>query len=453
MEFSGTHCFKIQARDLRPRCWGNPTSKCHMDFSKQILLNGDMPTSVHTKDDKISIALNFSHILLFTGLFTGALHSTAHAQLPFDHLSERVLREPNPFSFIKFNSNVDLAEEDFVMPDANMKWIPNSFQWGRVSNAKDEAGILIPRARATDASGKQIEVALTQVDNPIKIKFRPRATLKTRYYFDSSCSSFNLKINEAKLEHSWVIVTCHRINNGTNSLADKPVLLATVLWENEVNGTLTQISLDSEHPKQKFGAGGVGTGSSNSPLTADSFELEASIAPQFHHLGLSAGIGPYSSRNVVKPFITIYGSYFFNDALKIASFAALPIRPSPEIDWGGYLVMEQFRGVDERISLNLLLGAHLLSYVSSTGERTNAISGPQGIELIFRDLFCRNMNFMFGGFFYPKINERSYLNAWVRYGTNSIFAELNFIEWQEPNPYFYSKSFGLSIGFPLFRAL
>lgn len=429
-----------------------------------------MHTSVHTSGFKLSTApknfilLNFPHALMLAGLFAAALYSPAHAQLPFDHLSERVLREPNPFSFIKFNSNVDLTEEDFALPDANLKWIPNSFQWGRVSNGKDEAGILVPRARARDGSGKEMEVALTQVDNPLKIKFKPRAELKTRYYFDSSCSPFHLKINDAKLEHSWVMVTCHRINNATAGLADKPVVLVTVLWENEVNGTLTQINLDSDHPKQKFGTGAAGVGSApvgialkTSPTTgastADSFELEASIAPKFHHLGLSMGVGPYSSRNVVKPFVTVYGSYFFNDALKIASFAALPIRPSPEIDWGGYLVMEQFRGVDERISLNLLLGAHLLSYVSSTGERTNSVSGPQGIELIFRDLFCKNMNFMFGGFFYPKINERSYLNAWVRYGTNQIFAELNFIEWQEPNPYFYSKSFGLSIGFPLFRAL
>lgn len=383
--------------------------------------------------------MNAKSIFLLLSLATTA----AHAQLPFDHLAERVLREPNPFSFIKFNGNVDLNENDFVLADPNLKWVPNSFQWGRVGNGKDEAGILIPRARARDDSGKEMEIALTQVDNPHKIKFKPRAELKTHYYFDSSCSPFNLKINEAKLEHSWVMVSCHRINNGTTGLADKPVVLASVIWENESGGTLTQINLESDHPKQKFATAG----------SADSFELEASVAPLFHHLGLSAGVGPYSSRNVVKPFVTIYGSYFFNDALKIATFAALPIRPSPEIDWGGYLVMEQFRGVDERISLNLLLGAHLLSYVSSTGERTNSVSGPQGIELIFRDLFCKNMNFMFGGFFYPKINERSYLNAWVRYGTNSIFAELNFIEWQEPNPYFYSKSFGLSIGFPLFRAL
>lgn len=81
------------------------------------------------------------------------------------------------------------------------------------------------------------------------------------------------------------MVSCHRINNGTNSVADKPVVLVTVLWENEVNGSLVQINLDSEHSKHSFKNASV-----------DSFELEASIAPKFNHLGVSVGIGPYSRR-------------------------------------------------------------------------------------------------------------------------------------------------------------
>ena len=313
-----------------------------------------------------------------------------------------------------------------------------------MGTGKDEAGILIPRARLRSQENgvvKETEVALTQVDNPSKIRFKPRAELRNHLYFDSSCSPYHLHLNEAKISHSWVMVSCHRLNNNSDS-GTKSVILTTVLWENEVEGTLTQVNLDSEHPKHLFKSNSV-----------DSFEIEASVGPVFHHLAFSMGVGPYSSRNEVKPFATVYASYFFNDALKIASFGALPIRTSPEIDWGFYLVMEQFRGVDERISLNLLLGAHLLSYVPATGVRTNSMSGPQGIELVFRDFFAKNLNFTTGGFFYPKINDRSYLNAWVRYGSSQYFMELNFIEWQEPDPYFYSKSFGLSIGFPLFRTL
>ena len=380
-------------------------------------------------------------ILVSILLVLGSFSLPAQAQLPFEHLNEKVLREPNPFSFIVFNNEVNLSPEDFTIDGKNTSWIPGSMQWVRVGNGKDEAGILIPRARIRE-NGKEQEIALTQVDNPYKIGFKPRTELKKHVYFDSSCSPYNVRLNHENISHSWVMISCHRINNDSDLVGAKPVLLTTVLWENELKGTLTQVKLDSENPKQTFTNDG-----------SDSFEIEASVAPVFHHLGLSAGVGPYSSRNEIKPFVTIYASYFFNDALKLASFGALPIRSKPEIDWGGYLVMEQFRGVDERISLNLLLGAHLLSYVSATGSRTNSMSGPQGIELTFRDLFIKNLNFVTGGFFYPKINDRSYLNAWVRYGSNQYFMELNFIEWQEPNPYFYSKSFGVSVGFPLFRAL
>jgi len=186
---------------------------------------------------------------------------------------------------------------------------------------------------------------------------------------------------------------------------------------------------------------------------SDSVELEASIVPVFHHLGFSLGVGPYSNRNEEVAFTTLYASYFFSDALKIASFGAMPIRANPELDLGMYLVIEEFRGMDERVSLNLLLGAHMLSYQAATGGRNNSFGGPQGVELTFRDLFARNMSFSTGGFFYPNINGVSYVNTWVRYGSSQYFLELNFIEWQEPTPSFYSKSFGVSLGLPLFRVL
>jgi len=368
---------------------------------------------------------------------------TASAQTPqpFDHLALKVLREANPFSFISFNPTVDLEPEDFQVNGKPTDWIKGSMQWVRVSNGKDEAGILIPRARFRE-NGKEIETALTGVENVVPLTFKPRAELKSHSYVDASCSPFNLRFNNEKISQSWVMVTCHRVNNEGES-GTKPVVLVSVLWEGGEKSTFQQINFDSEHPTHLFQNG------------QDTFELQVSVAPVFHHLGVSLGVGPYSSNNNYGnknvAFATLYASYFFNDALKVAAFGALPVRSKPELDSGLYLVMEQFRGVDERISLNLLLGAHVLSYVSADGSRVNAMSGPQGVELTFRDLFLNKMNFVMGGFFYPKLNERSYLNAWVRYGTNQYFAELNFIEWQEPNPYFYSKSFGVSVGFPLFR--
>jgi hypothetical protein len=148
---------------------------------------------------------------------------------PFDDLALRVMREPNPFSFVIFNPDLDLSEQDFQVGGKPTDWIKDSLQWVRVSNGKDEAGILIPRARYRE-NGKEFEVALTGVENPTTVRLKPRPELKTHHYFDSSCSPFNLRIQNDQIQHSWVMVTCHRINN-SGSLGTKPVILVSVLWE------------------------------------------------------------------------------------------------------------------------------------------------------------------------------------------------------------------------------
>jgi hypothetical protein len=137
----------------------------------------------------------------------------------------------------------------------------------------------------------------------------------------------------------------------------------------------------------------------------------------------------------------------------MALFSAFPIRKSPEVDTGVYVIVEQFRGIDERVTLNLLLGAHALSF-RHQGEYLNRMSAPQGVEMSFRDCLLRTQNLTLGGFFYPRIEGRSYVNTWIRYGNSKFFTEFNFINWQEPvtNGSFSVKSAGLSIGFPLFRA-
>jgi hypothetical protein len=166
------------------------------------------------------------------------------------------------------------------------------------------------------------------------------------------------------------------------------------------------------------------------------------------------GIGPYSHQNVVRPFPTFYAGYYLNDGMKLASFTALPIRKNPEIDTGLYLVSEQFKGIDERIHFSLLLGAHLLSFYSE-GVHYSIMSAPQGVELGFRDFLIKGENLTVGGFFYPMIANRFYTNSWIRFGSGRLFYEFNFINWQEPvdSGNFSAKSAGVSIGFPLFRAL
>ena len=84
--------------------------------------------------------------------------------------------------------------------------------------------------------------------------------------------------------------------------------------------------------------------------------------------------------------------------------------------------------------------------------------GPQGIEIVYRDAFKRAHNFSVGAFAYPPINDRSYYNVWLRWGTGKFFGELNFISWREKAGTYdsqtvFNRSMGVSFGFPLFRFL
>jgi hypothetical protein len=80
-------------------------------------------------------------------------------------------------------------------------------------------------------------------------------------------------------------------------------------------------------------------------------------------------------------------------------------------------------------------------------------SGPQGVEFIFRDLGLPRYNLGLGIFANPGIGDRTYYNAWLRYGTSSVFAEINYIAWklQYNNERYFHRSVGLSVGFPIAR--
>jgi hypothetical protein len=259
-----------------------------------------------------------------------------------------------------------------------------------------------------------------------------------------------------KLEHSWVYVSCRTVH----PTQDSGYVIRADLelrWETEAGVRSIRVNgSESESPDGVFHGVSFNSNSGNFHLEKgnDSFDLKVAVSERFHPLWVSVGIGPYSHQNVIRAFPTIYAGFYLSEGMRIASFSAFPIRSKPEVDTGLYLVAEQFRGIDERIHFSLLLGAHLLSF-HSEGQHYSRMSAPQGIELGFRDFLIRSQNLTFGGFFYPPISNRFYINSWIRFGNANLFYEFNFINWQEPTDSgtFVGKSAGLSIGFPLFRAL
>ena len=388
--------------------------------------------------------------------------------------SEKALESSDPFVFTPNNLSTDFFSLDTAR---GWSWVTDSFEWVRVDHH-----LLVPRARVridvsagsaikyqgktvvTQGSSTELLVVLTQEKNnmievnseKIAIRFQAVRPLKPALIVDSSCSGLPIRLSELKLNHSWGFAYCHALHpkNGHGYTSHIDLQL---VWETET-------------PKTRASLNGVPVSSQDGVLYEtflladstiqqwklgdDSFELKSTISPVFHPLSLSVGLGPYSNQDRWGPFATLYAAYYFNEQMKLVSFSALPLRSNPQIDTGLYVISEQFKGFDERVAVSLLLGAHALSF-EAQGARQFKFSAPQGVEVNFRDAFGPNKNMMVGGFYYPMISDRSYINTWVRYGTGGLFWELNYIHWQEPvhQASVESRSFGLSLGFPLFKAL
>ncbi len=418
-------------------------------------------------------------VLLIAGTSGGRAMAQADGsfQPPGQFLARSALGLSDQFIFTP--NDLDL---DFFALDTDLKWewVPGSLEWVRVDRR-----FLVPKARAkikvepgttlryhdvlfqspTDTievpvilsgeSGNQL-VPSGKATRPIGVRFRHARALNPGVVLDSNCSQTQVQISSPKLDHSWVYVSCLTVHpkQDTGFVMRSDLELR---WETESG--VRSIRINGEASESADGVSHLLSFNPESGVYhlekgGDSFDLKIPVPERFHPLWVSLGIGPYSHQNVVRAFPTIYAGYYFSEGMKLASFSAFPIRAKPEVDTGLYLVSEQFRGIDERINFNLLLGAHVLSF-HSDGKQYIRMSAPQGIEIGFRDFLIRRQNFTFGGFFYPLISNRSYINSWIRFGNSNLFYEFNFIQWQEPTDTgtFSAKSAGVSIGFPLFRAL
>ncbi len=194
------------------------------------------------------------------------------------------------------------------------------------------------------------------------------------------------------------------------------------------------------------------------------FEVTYRIPPRLPWLAFSFGLGPYlynysvpgstDSVSTVAALGTGYASFFLHEAMRIVSFQAFPVHPKFSADIGGYLLWEQTRAIDDRFSMGVLLGGHVLMFIADD-QLNFGFSAPQGVEVTIRDFLVRSYNLSVGGFFYPLIENRSYINTWVRWGNAKYFGELNYIKWNEPyrGGSVLSESLGISFGFPLAKFL
>ena len=441
-------------------------------------------------------------------IFAVALSNPARAfvtALP-SSLAQETLSETVPTAL----SVADLSTADYALewkgaaPDGvTLELVPNTLQWVRVADV-----LVLPRARlrvkiqggkqgrvsnagftqgfAQGASGSNLEaelpIALISGErNPVDIaytrggreiaaqavlRFKPRAALGSeRVFYDASCSRFGLKATgtaQSAQAQGWAYVGC-RVAEVAGEGHRTSSLEAWVFWDGVgqnilVSGAPTPSSSVSVWPLRLRSAPGR---IQLAVPGGDEMTLSYATPENYHRGALGMGLGPYWDRftgggdtlSTPAPVLTLYGSYFITESLRLVSFDATTMDSHATTDVGVYLSTEYTVFLDRRVVIDLLLGVHAIGFASQ-GSYYLEPGLPQGVEVHFMDFISKGKNLSTGFFLYPLINGVSYYNIWLRWG-GRIFGEFNYISWDEKvgDQSYHSDSAGLSIGFPLAKFL
>ncbi len=303
----------------------------------------------------------------------------------------------------------------------------------------------------------------------LRLKFKPRPEFTgARSNADTACSSSQVRIeggNGAPIppeDNDWLWIGCRLVHTYDTDYRRGNMELY-VYWDGagdliEVNGVPTASKGESTWAFRVVpGAGEIRLKSGTRERVVKYFAADRM------RLGfIGFGIGPYAytfeggNHNVhtVAPVLTIYSSFYFNEALRFVAFDATAIHSEPYTDLGLYLVSESVRFWDKKISLNVMLGAHTIG-LRIKGIYMFKFGAPQGFELQYRDFLMRGSNAMLGTFIYPEIAGKTYYNLWLRWGPAKWFIELNYIVFREKfdDANIYNRSLGISVGSPLARFL
>jgi hypothetical protein len=386
----------------------------------------------------------------------------------------------------KGQANVEITEADFevIAPNLDFKiksiLVKNSIHWVRL----DET-LLAPRARieilayteARDISlryrgqsillqdnkgntsyaqffielfqPEQIEVYyLGEKVGNIKVVTKQKER-KRSHLIDYSCSKFQLQI--AGLENEFLTMGCKEIIVGKFG-AEKPML--------QVFFALADYKiLDRSAPPYIVTLNSNST-STISVINADEevkeFKIKATLPPRFKRLKFAFGIGPYSYITQNKSVETdegwpmaymLYGKFDINPSTSFKLFDAFITNKTTFNNSGMYLSNDIAKLLDNRVTVNTLLGFQGLYFKPDGDEAAaNSMIFPQGIEVTYHHPFdLDNYQLVFGAFL-STASDLTYSNIWVRFGKR-VFWELNYIDWGDDNHYL--RTYGLSVGFPL----
>lgn len=400
---------------------------------------------------------------------------TAFAPTSFEAADFQVEWDGNSIPGVSFSlGNKSLewvrASELLVLPRARLLLTVTDVESGRLTHAGfsyvlvAENGVARAELPVALISSERnpVEVRILrggkEIGGKLKFRFKPRSKSSgARVFRDASCSRFGITTESMDFkDDEWAYLGCRLILAEGNDFRTAALELY-LFWDNvgqeiKVGGVTTHATALSVWPMRlsaKPGHALFGAGDSR-------LKVNYRIQDRMHLGFLGVGIGPYQyyyngigkSVNSIKPIITLYGSFFITESARLVAFDATAMSEGGYTDFGFYLNYENFKILDRRLAINLLLGAHVIGF-RAEGKTYVLVGAPQGLEMIFSDAFLKGYNLSVGGFLYPRIAGKSYNNVWLRWG-GKFFAEANFIQWEEhvQEQRVYSKSVGLSFGFP-----
>lgn len=187
--------------------------------------------------------------------------------------------------------------------------------------------------------------------------------------------------------------------------------------------------------------------------------VRAKLPERLHRLKVAGGLGPYSVTNNynldtkgpnVQPSYMLYGKLELTETSSFKAFDALVYDNKSLFNNSGlYFSYDLAQVLDGQVILGALLGFQGLHYRYDNGYPTEVeVIYPQGFELTYNHPFGLTNRYLSYGMFLSTTQDL-YRNIWLRFGS-SVFYELNYITWGSDIAEI--EMWGLSVGFPLFKA-
>ncbi|OFZ18721.1 MAG: hypothetical protein A2X94_05915 [Bdellovibrionales bacterium GWB1_55_8] len=460
----------------------------------------------------LQLARNLRKCLIFSGLFICRAGDASVLLLP-SNLVPEVLSEavPTAFSPADFTSDDFVLEWTKPFPagyEVAASLEKGSLEWVRVSEVLvlprarlnlrvagasggmvRYAGFIQPLVRTSMAAEALVPIALVSgEEHPIDIsvsagadrlltgslvvRYRPRGpSSNSLILLDPSCSRYAVSANwtgQVPLgPHGshWSYIGCRLVHTEAENFRTASLEIS-VFWDNigrslKISGIETPAFSSSVWQLRLRSEPGFVSLALPSDAVSSGLRLDYRIPKQLHRGSIALGVGPYahSFRNgaaggervsswTVMP--TLYASFFITETMRMVAFDATTLNSQFISDFGVYFSTEYMRNFDRRVVVNLMLGVHSIGFRSQEGYAV-LLGAPQGFEVIISDFLGRARNLTLGGFIYPSIQDKAYYNTWIRWGSPSLFGEVNYISWKEKLkgiPY-SSSSLGLTIGMPL----